>query len=50
MLFYYRDTLIVSVGNCVTSIIAGFPIFSILGFMAKQLGKDVPDVVASGMF
>ncbi|XP_067936413.1 sodium- and chloride-dependent GABA transporter 1-like [Watersipora subatra] len=43
-----RDTLIVSVGNCITSVIAGFPIFSILGFMAKQLGKKVPEVVQSG--
>lgn len=44
-----RDTLIVSLGNCFTSIMAGFPIFSILGFMAKQLGKTVPEVVTSGM-
>lgn len=45
---YCRDTLIVTIGNCVTSVIAGFPIFSILGFMAKQIGKEVPDVVESG--
>jgi len=43
-----RDTLIVSLGNCFTSILAGFPIFAILGFMAKQIGKEVPDVVTSG--
>ncbi|KAF6021690.1 hypothetical protein EB796_019999 [Bugula neritina] len=43
-----RDTLIVCIGNCVTSIIAGFPIFSILGFLALQLGKKVPEVVESG--
>ncbi|XP_067931125.1 sodium- and chloride-dependent GABA transporter 1-like [Watersipora subatra] len=43
-----RDTLIVSVGNCVTSVIAGFPIFCILGFMAKELNKTVPEVVQSG--
>ena len=47
--FFCRDTLIVSLGNCITSIVAGFPIFSILGFMAHQLGKKVPDVVTSGM-
>ncbi|XP_035694152.1 sodium- and chloride-dependent glycine transporter 2-like isoform X1 [Branchiostoma floridae] len=44
----YKDTLIVSLMNCSTSIFAGFVIFSILGFMAKQIGVDVDDVAASG--
>ena len=47
--FAFRDTLIVTVGNCLTSLLAGFPIFSILGFMATQLGKSVDDVVESGI-
>ncbi|KAI0235583.1 Sodium- and chloride-dependent glycine transporter 1 [Lamellibrachia satsuma] len=44
----YRDTMIVTIGNCVTSLFAGFVIFAILGFMAHERGVDVPEVVKSG--
>ncbi len=44
----FRDTMIVCFGNCLTSFVAGFAIFSVLGFMAKELGVDVKDVAASG--
>jgi solute carrier family 6 amino acid transporter-like protein 5/7/9/14 len=43
-----RDTMIVCFGNCLTSVFAGFAIFSILGFLAKELGVDVKDVVKGG--
>ena len=43
-----RDTVIVCIGNCLTSFIAGFAIFSILGYMATQLGVEVPDVATAG--
>jgi len=43
-----RDTLIVCIGNCMTSFVAGFAIFSVLGFMAKQIGLNVQDVATSG--
>ena len=46
----YRDTLIVAIGNCITSFFAGFVIFSILGFMANELGVEVSQVAASGRF
>ena len=44
----HRDTMIVTIGNCLTSFFAGFVIFSILGFMAHERGVSVPDVVKSG--
>ncbi len=45
---YCRDAVIVSVSNVSTSIFAGFVIFSIIGFLAHELGKDVSDVVKQG--
>ena len=44
----FRDTMIVCFGNCLTSIFAGFAIFSVLGFMAGQIGVKVPDVAVDG--
>jgi len=44
----YRDSLIVPVINCLTSIYAGFVIFSILGYMAKKKGVDISKVAAEG--
>ena len=46
--YYDRDSLIVSFGNCLTSIFAGFVIFSFLGFMAGELNTTVEKVVDSG--
>ena len=36
--------MIVCIGNCMTSFTAGFAIFSVLGFMATELGVEVKDV------
>jgi len=44
----YRDALIISVADTLTSLLAGFVIFSILGNLASELGVPVDKVVASG--
>lgn len=43
-----RDTLTVCTVNCLTSIFAGFAIFSILGNMAYNLNTEVSQVVNNG--
>ncbi|XP_076024968.1 sodium-dependent proline transporter [Genypterus blacodes] len=43
-----RDTLIITTGNCCTSFIAGFAIFSILGHMAWRKGVPVGEVADTG--
>ncbi|CAB3409812.1 unnamed protein product [Caenorhabditis bovis] len=45
----YRDALIVIVGDTIMSIIGGAAVFSTLGFLAKQRGCAVDDVVNSGL-
>ena len=46
--FFHRDTLIVSLINCGTSIFAGFVIFTMMGYMSHVLGVPVPEVVKGG--
>lgn len=45
----FRDAIIMCVINSSTSIIAGFVVFSVLGYMANAIGKRVDDVVKSGV-
>ncbi|XP_060688326.1 sodium- and chloride-dependent neutral and basic amino acid transporter B(0+)-like [Hemiscyllium ocellatum] len=44
----YRDTIVVCVVNCATSVYAGFAIFSVLGHMAHVQDKPIAEVVQSG--
>ncbi|XP_063885612.1 sodium- and chloride-dependent GABA transporter 1-like isoform X2 [Scylla paramamosain] len=43
-----RDALVVPLLNCFTSILAGFVVFSVLGFMAHRTGTSVENVTAAG--
>ena len=47
-LFICRDTMIVCFGNCLTSFVAGFAIFSVLGFMAKELNAPIEEIATPG--
>ncbi|XP_052280879.1 sodium- and chloride-dependent glycine transporter 1-like isoform X2 [Dreissena polymorpha] len=44
----YRDALIVSLGNCLTSVFGGFVIFAFVGHMAGQLNVPVEHVADEG--
>ncbi|XP_062842451.1 sodium- and chloride-dependent neutral and basic amino acid transporter B(0+) [Trichomycterus rosablanca] len=44
----FKDSIIVCITNCSTSIFAGFAIFSILGHMAHVYGKPVSEVAEAG--
>ncbi|KAM9565444.1 sodium- and chloride-dependent taurine transporter-like [Guaruba guarouba] len=43
-----RDTVVIAIGNCCTSFLAGFAIFSVLGHMAWRKRVPVGSVVDSG--
>ena len=44
----HRDAILVAMVNSFTSIFSGFIIFSVLGFMASETGKDIKDLVQEG--
>lgn len=44
----HRDAVLTSAINSATSFLAGFVIFSVLGYMAKRLNVDVKDIAAEG--
>lgn len=44
-----RDCMLISGINCFTSVLSGFAVFSVLGFMAKQQGVSIDHVAESGM-
>lgn len=43
-----RDSVIVPIINCLTSIFAGFAIFTVLGFMSNQKGVPIDQVAIGG--
>jgi solute carrier family 6 amino acid transporter-like protein 5/7/9/14 len=44
----HRDSWIVAILNCATSVFAGFVIFSVIGHMSYRTGQDVDKVAAYG--
>ena len=44
----FRDTIIVAVGNCSTSIFAGFVIYSYIGNLAHETNTGVGEVSRDG--
>ncbi|XP_057374911.1 sodium-dependent dopamine transporter-like [Daphnia carinata] len=44
----YKDALLTSLINCSTSFLAGFVIFSVLGYMALRSGKPIDQVATEG--
>ncbi|GLD51190.1 sodium- and chloride-dependent GABA transporter 2-like protein, partial [Lates japonicus] len=44
----YKDTFALCTLNSLTSFVAGFAVFSVLGFMSHELGVDIAMVVESG--
>uniref|UniRef100_A0A3Q2YJN7 Transporter n=1 Tax=Hippocampus comes TaxID=109280 RepID=A0A3Q2YJN7_HIPCM len=44
----YKDTFVLCLLNSSTSLVAGFAIFSVLGFMSYELGIDISEVAESG--
>ena len=44
----HRDALLIAGANCATSIFAGFVIFAVIGFMAKQAALPVAEVIKGG--
>lgn len=44
----YRDALIISITDTLTSLLAGFTIFSILGNLAEELDMPIDKVINSG--
>ncbi|CAG0881434.1 unnamed protein product [Darwinula stevensoni] len=45
---FNREALIVPIINCVISVLAGFIVFAVIGFMAKETGSPIEKVVSQG--
>lgn len=48
--FSFRDCFYLCLLNSATSIVSGFAIFSVLGFMTYEQGVDISEVAESGKY
>ena len=46
--FVRRDAILINIVSFLTSLYAGFAVFSIIGYMAVTQGVDIKDVIQSG--
>ena len=46
--YFFRDAIAICSINCMTSVLAGFVVFSVLGALAHQTGRNIDDVVDQG--
>lgn len=44
----FRDAIITSIINCLTSLLSGFVIFAVLGYMSYMLDRDIDKVAGDG--
>lgn len=44
----YKDALIITLADGFNSLFSGVTVFSVLGFMSKQLNKPIDKVIESG--
>lgn len=45
-----RDAIVVSLSNCLTSVFAGFIIFSYMGYLSHVTGQPINQVVQQGSY
>lgn len=48
LIIFCRDSLCLCLLNSATSVVAGFAVFSVLGFMAHEQGVPIAEVAESG--
>ena len=50
LIYFNRDSLIISLVNCGTSVFAGFVIFATVGYMAHTQGRNIEEVASEGLY
>lgn len=46
--YYFSDAIAVSIINCMTSFLAGFVVFAVLGYMAQAQGVTIENLPTNG--
>ena len=44
----FRDAIVVSISNCLTSVFAGFVVFAYMGNLAYETKQDISEVIQEG--